>query len=103
MNHEKEIYEMCVDKIKESMKLRNEVNQIVPTCGADPYLTWQIHGWVNFKQVADVLNLGHYKCVLDWGEYTKVYFVYAGVHVFALIHPADKARAEAIRHADKVS
>lgn len=103
MNHEKEIYEMCIDKIKESENLKCEVDKIISTCGATSFPMWQIHGWGNFKRVCDTLNFGHYKCVLDWGSYSKVFFEYAGVHVFALVHPADEVHAEVVLHADEVS
>lgn len=104
MNHEKEIYELCIDKIKESMKLLNEVDQIISTCGATPFTQWHIHGWGNFKRVCDVLKFGHYKCVRDWSQrYAKVFFEYAGVHVFALVHPADEVYEEVVLNADEVS
>ena len=37
MNHEKEIYEMCIDKIKKAENLRCEVDNIISTCGATPF------------------------------------------------------------------
>lgn len=103
MNHEKEIYEMCIDKVKESMKLLNEVDQIVRTCGTCEFPMWHIHGWANFKQVCGALNLSRYKCVRDWGGYSKMFFEYAGVHVFVLVHPADDVYAEVVLNADEVS
>lgn len=104
MSHEKEIYEMCIDKIKKSENLRCEVDKIIPTCGTNSFIQWQIHGWYNFKRVCDTLKFGHYKCVRDWSlPYTKVFFEYAGVHVFALVHSADEVYKEAVLHADEVS
>ena len=81
--------DQAIDKILEIHRLCCEVDALVPTVGmGEGYkVEWHIHGYDNFRKVADELNDGKYK-VSDtgWGPYRYRYeFDYRGVNVFCLV------------------